>query len=383
MPYRSNDDIYRALNVVRQFNSHQQAVDEAPYGLGSRAADTMKRINPFSKGGRIMAKNRKQSGNLANQVNDEWRALLGKKGYAKQAMGTVQDLRDFVQSKAPGTDVDAFLDKAGIPTATADAPVPIKLQDKFLLSIGQAMNAAGAGGTTGTADTTDTTATGSGGGGGGSRTRSAAELTGDATSRKGTRRAPLGSTPGADGATGPDGATGADGGEKDGGEPLAIDKDGDDTADPGSDPSVVGEPLPEPAPDSEEIPDNTKVADPTGNPGPTGTKGSGKGKEWTWKEPRDRWQDKKSRTPGSERHVDRLTKQALADLGISVSGDTGEAPNAKQTELINFVSALDSRQQTELKKIISSRALSTGIKQSPGAASVNADKYTHSSEKSV
>ena len=190
MPYRSNDDIYRALNVVRQFNSHQQAVDEAPYGLGSRAADTMKRINPFSKGGRIMAKNRKQSGNLANQVNDEWRALLGKKGYAKQAMGTVQDLRDFVQSKAPGTDVDAFLDKAGIPTATADAPVPIKLQDKFLLSIGQAMNAAGAGGTTGTtgtADTTGTTDTGGGGRSGG--IRGVADKMAAATGTTGTRRA--------------------------------------------------------------------------------------------------------------------------------------------------------------------------------------------------
>jgi hypothetical protein len=191
MAYRSNDDIYRALNVVRQFNSHQQTVDEAPYGLGARAADTVKRVNPFSKGGRIMAKNRKQSGNLANQVNDEWRALLGKKGYAKQAMGTVQDLRDFVQSKAPGTDADAFLDNAGIPTATADAPVPVKLQDKFLLSIGQAMNAAGAGGTTGTtgtADTTGTTDTGGGGRSGG--TRGVADKMAAATGTTGTRRAP-------------------------------------------------------------------------------------------------------------------------------------------------------------------------------------------------
>lgn len=212
MPYRSNDDIYRALNVVRQFNSHQQAVDEAPYGLGARAADTVKRINPFSKGGRIMAKHRKQSGNLANQVSDEWIALLGKKGYAKQAMGTVQDLRDFVQSKAPGTDVDAFLDQAGIPTATADAPVPVKLQDKFLLSIGQAMNAAGATGAGSTTSTTGTTDTG--GGGSGSRkggARDAAALAGDATSRKGTRREPVGSTPGVDGvprASGVDGASG-------------------------------------------------------------------------------------------------------------------------------------------------------------------------------
>ena len=111
---------------------------------------------------------------------------------------------------------------------------------------------------------------------------------------------------------------------------FAIDKDGDDIDD------TTGEPLPEPTPGSDKIPDKHPVVDPKGS------------KEWWWKDINDRWQDEKSRTPGTEPYVKRLTDKALADLGITPS----EAPDAKQAELIDFVSKLKNVQKRQLKDYI-------------------------------
>ena len=353
---RYNADVHNALAAIKKYNAGQE-IDEAPYGALSNVKDTARRMATlgFGKGAR-MAKGRKSSGKIANQINKEWEELLGKKGYDAPEQATVQDMRDYIEQLRPGTDADAFFKKAGVTATTPTTTLMTKSQDAILLALGQALNQQG-GASTGAST--------------GAPARTAATRAADAGSL--ARAATAGSagaagapgapgTPGADGAEGEPGTPGADGaegGEGEGGEPLAIDTDGDGTADPGSDPSVEGDPLPEPAPGSEEIPDGTKVADPTGNPGPTGTKGSGKGKEWWWKEPRDRWQDKKSRTPGSERHVDRLTKQATADLGGGA-----EAPDAKQTELIDFVSNLKDAQKKELRGYIrnamSSRAQKVG-----------------------
>ena len=76
---RYNTDVHDALSVIKKYNANQE-IDEAPYSLGQRALDTGKSWVPLSRdpgGMRRMAKGRKDSGNLANDVNKQWQTHLG------------------------------------------------------------------------------------------------------------------------------------------------------------------------------------------------------------------------------------------------------------------------------------------------------------------
>ena len=131
-----NADVHNALAIIKKYNAGQE-IDEAPYGMGANIADTARRMATlgFGKGAR-MAKGRKSSGKIANQINKDWEELLGKKGYDAPEKATVQDMRDYIEQLRPGTDADAFFKKAGVTATTPTTTLMTKSQDAILLSLG-------------------------------------------------------------------------------------------------------------------------------------------------------------------------------------------------------------------------------------------------------
>ena len=63
---RYNTDVHDALSVIKKYNANQE-IDEAPYSIGQRVGDTVKGVVPGGMG--RMAKGRKESGKMANDVN--------------------------------------------------------------------------------------------------------------------------------------------------------------------------------------------------------------------------------------------------------------------------------------------------------------------------
>ncbi len=152
---RYNTDVHNAVSTIKKYNADQE-IDEAPYGIGQRVGDTLKGFVPGGMG--RMAKGRKESGKMANELNKQWQSHLGKKGLKDQSAATVQDLSDFIERLAPGTNASAFYQKAGISAENPASVVPKKSQEAIILSLAQSMNAqVPRGGTT--TDTTDTTGT--------------------------------------------------------------------------------------------------------------------------------------------------------------------------------------------------------------------------------
>ena len=312
---RYNTDVHDALSVIKKYNANQE-IDEAPYSLGQRALDTGKSWVPLSRdpgGMRRMAKGRKDSGNLANDVNKQWQTHLGKAGHMNQDAVTIKDLSDFIERTWPGTDPSAFYKKVGIVATNDDSIIPKKSQEKVILSLAQSVNSAGGGST---ADATSTATGGpknkpvdknrdgiddvtnmpvapDGGGGLGDKARSGVDLAKSATSSKSA-----------------------------GGPP-----DTTDTTDPTDTPTS-------------DDPNTNKVLslDPPEVQGPKGI---------AWKKGTDgRWK--------MSVHPFKIADPKLVpELDKILSGGTPAAkPNAKQAELINFVTALDDRRRTELKNII-------------------------------
>ena len=78
---KDNADVHRALNIVKYYNVSQE-VDEAPYSAWSNVKDTARKAATLGfGGGAAMARGRKESGKLANQLNKQWQYIMGKKGF--------------------------------------------------------------------------------------------------------------------------------------------------------------------------------------------------------------------------------------------------------------------------------------------------------------
>ena len=86
-------------NVTMHINelSIEKNVQEAPYGIASKAADTLKGLNPFSKVGRDTADNKRAIGDFMNSINKEFATDVKTKGVTP----TLDMLIDFLDSKFP------------------------------------------------------------------------------------------------------------------------------------------------------------------------------------------------------------------------------------------------------------------------------------------
>ena len=342
---RYNTDVHNAVSTIKKYNADQE-LDEAPYSLGQRAGDTLKGFVPGGMG--RMAKGRKESGKMANELNKQWQSHLGKKGLKDQSAATVQDLSDFIERLAPGTNASAFYQKAGISAENPASVVPKKSQEAIILSLAQSMNAQVPGGGTTTTGTTGTTDAGS-------KAQSAVDFAKRATGAKAkTTGAPeTGGTAGTAGTTGTTGTTGTPGTTGKPGTPGTTGKPGTPGADgkpgtPGAD-GKPGEPGADGTPEKPADPNTNRVlsTDPPEVQGPKGV---------AWKKGADgQW--KKSVHPFTSADT-----TMAAELDKILAG--GMKPNAKQAEIIDFVSNLKNAQKTELRKYIrnamSSRAKKVG-----------------------
>ena len=351
---RYNADVHDALAIIKKYNADQE-IAEAPYSIGQRVGDTVKGVVPGGMG--RMAKGRKESGKMANDVNKQWQSHLGKKGLKDQNAATVQDLSDFIERLAPGTDASAFYQQTGINATDPASTVPKKSQEAIILALAQSMNAGGGGG--GTASTAPTATSGG---------AASAQAGVDFAKRAGGKKAPAVDTDGdgVDDVSGttiePQVDTNKDGKDDATGEPIT---DPTDPTDPtpqvdtnkdGKDDNT-GEPIaatPEPEePADPNDPNTNRVLSPTEVQGP-------KGQAWK-KDTTGQW--KKSVHPFTS-----ATPELAAELDKILS--SGTKPDAKQTELINFVKAMDDQQRQELKKLIqktAGTASRTGSRKAGGA----------------
>ena len=323
---RYNADVHDALAIIKKYNADQE-IAEAPYSIGQRVGDTVKGVVPGGMG--RMAKGRKESGKMANDVNKQWQSHLGKKGLKDQNAATVQDLSDFIERLAPGTDASAFYQKTGINATDPASTVPKKSQEAIILALAQSMNAGGGGG--GTASTAPTATSGG---------AASAQAGVDFAKRAGGKKAPAVDTDGdgVDDVSGttiePQVDTNKDGKDDNTGEPIAATPEPEEPADPND-------------------PNTNRVLSPTEVQGP-------KGQAWK-KDTTGQW--KKSVHPFTS-----ATPELAAELDKILS--SGTKPDAKQTELINFVKAMDDQQRQELKKLIqktAGTASRTGSRKAGGA----------------
>ena len=323
---RYNADVHDALAIIKKYNADQE-IAEAPYSIGQRVGDTVKGVVPGGMG--RMAKGRKESGKMANDVNKQWQSHLGKKGLKDQNAATVQDLSDFIERLAPGTDASAFYQQTGINATDPASTVPKKSQEAIILALAQSMNAGGGGG--GTASTAPTATSGG---------AASAQAGVDFAKRAGGKKAPAVDTDGdgVDDVSGttiePQVDTNKDGKDDNTGEPIAATPEPEEPADPND-------------------PNTNRVLSPTEVQGP-------KGQAWK-KDTTGQW--KKSVHPFTS-----ATPELAAELDKILS--SGTKPDAKQTELINFVKAMDDQQRQELKKLIqktAGTASRTGSRKAGGA----------------
>lgn len=94
-------------------------MNEAPYGVLSKTADTLKGLNPFSKVGRDTADNKRAIGDFMNTLYREFQTDVKTKGVTP----TLDMLIDFLDSKLPGAGAPA-----ASPATQQDKPVDNKTQ---------------------------------------------------------------------------------------------------------------------------------------------------------------------------------------------------------------------------------------------------------------
>jgi len=139
---RNNADVHRALSIVQQYNTSQE-VDEAPYSAWSNVKDTARQAATLGFGGGArMAKGRKESGKLANQLNKQWQYIMGKKGFKDANQATIGDLKGYISNVAPNVKAEPFFAKAKV-EGNDETPLPSTMQDQILLSVAQGLNQAG------------------------------------------------------------------------------------------------------------------------------------------------------------------------------------------------------------------------------------------------
>ena len=345
---RDNADVHDALAIIKKYNADQE-IAEAPYSIGQRVGDTVKGVVPGGMG--RMAKGRKESGKMANDVNKQWQSHLGKQGHKNQNTATVQDLSDFIEQLAPGTDASAFYQKAGIAATDPASVIPKDSQEKIILALAQSMNAGG-GGTATTPATTTTTALGG-----------AAQTGVDFVKRAGGKKAPAidKDGDGIDDVSGtniePQVDTNKDGKDDATGEPITdptttTTPAGAETPGAPGAPGAEGEPGVDGAPGAEEPAD---PADPNTNKvlsqDPPEVQGP-KGLAWK-KDTAGQW--KKSVHPFTS-----ATPELAVELDKILS--SGTKPDVKQAEIIDFISNLKNAQRTQLRKYIRSNMISRANK---------------------
>lgn len=96
-------NVVHSLNILNKITMHinelsiETDVQEAPYGIASKAADTLKGLNPFSKVGRDTADNKRSIGDFMNSINREFKTDVKTKGVTP----TLDMLIDFLDTKFP------------------------------------------------------------------------------------------------------------------------------------------------------------------------------------------------------------------------------------------------------------------------------------------